>query len=134
VDAHGVDRPGHYSSAYDLAMAARYGLTHFPEFGTLAKARAWDVQGSSSYAIYNLNRFLRSYNGADGVKIGYTDNSGPAIVASATHNGHRVYVALLHCGDIVGDSVPLFNWVWANFQWPASTAPAGTSTASDAGA
>src|SRR5439155_942869 len=48
VDAHGLDRPDHYSSAYDLAMAARYGLTYFPEFGSLAKARAWDVQGSRS--------------------------------------------------------------------------------------
>jgi len=30
-----------------------------------------------------------------------------------------VYVALLHCGDIVGDSTPLFNWVFNNFTWPA---------------
>jgi D-alanyl-D-alanine carboxypeptidase (penicillin-binding protein 5/6) len=119
IDAHGLDRPGHYSSAYDLAMAARYGMTTFPEFRALAKANIWDVHGTRAYSVYNLNRFLRSYNGADGVKIGYTDNSGPAIVASATRNGHRVYVALLHCGDIVGDSTPLFNWVFANFTWPA---------------
>jgi len=124
VDAHGLDRPGHYSSTYDLAMAARYGMTHFPEFRTFAKTRAWDVHGTRAWTVYNLNRFLWSYSGADGVKIGYTDNSGPAIVASATRNGHRVYVALIHCGDIVNDSVPLFNWVFNNYTWPSDGASA----------
>lgn len=133
IDAHGLDRKGHYSSTYDLAMAARYGMMRFPEFQKLAKARYWDVHGTRSFTVYNLNRFLRSYPGADGVKIGYTDNSGPAIVASATRNGHRVYVALIHCGDIVGDSVPLFNWVFNNFTWPQSAptpAPSPTPAAS----
>lgn len=123
VDAHGLDRPGHYSSTYDLAMAARYGMTHYPEFSTLAKTRSWTVHGTRAWTVYNLNRFLWSYPGADGVKIGYTDNSGPAIVASATRNGHRVYVALIHCGDIVNDSVPLFNWVFDNYTWPSDETP-----------
>ncbi len=130
VNAHGLDAAGHYSSAYDLAQAARYGMLHFAEFRELAKAKAWEVHGSRTYWVYNLNRFLRSYNGSDGVKIGYTDNSGPAIVASATRNGHRVYVALIHCGDIVADSTPLFNWVFDNFTWPARVSgPTPTSTA-----
>ena len=127
VDAHGLDRPNHYSSTYDLAMAARYGMMHFPEFQTLARARTWDVHGTRTWTVYNLNRFLGSYPGADGVKIGYTDNSGHAIVASATRNGHRVIVALIHCGDIVNDSVPLFNWVFNNFTWPAASATSAAS-------
>ncbi len=89
------------------------------------------MHGTRTYSLYNLNRFLRSYNGSDGVKIGYTDNSGPAIVASATRNGHRVYVSLIHAGDIVGDSTPLFTWAFANFTWPTTgaSAPAATPTA-----
>jgi serine-type D-Ala-D-Ala carboxypeptidase (penicillin-binding protein 5/6) len=122
VDAHGLDRTGHFSSAYDLAMAAREGMLHSEEFRTLARTQAWEVHGTRSFWVGNLNRFLRSYDGADGVKIGYTDASGPAIVASATRNGHRVLVVLMHCGDIVGDSTPLFNWVFANFTWPAAAA------------
>ncbi len=118
VNPHGLDAPGHYSSAYDLAMAARYGMTHFAEFRVLARARSWTVHGSRTFTVYNLNRFLRSYPGADGVKIGYTDAAGHTIVASATRDGHRVYVALMHCDDIVDDTVPLFNWVFASFTWP----------------
>ncbi len=120
VNPHGLDAPGHYTSAYDLAMAARYGMTHFAEFRVLARTRSWTVRGSRTFTVYNLNRFLRSYPGADGVKIGYTDNAGKTIVASATRDGHRVYVVLMHCDDIVNDSVPLFNWVFANFTWPGS--------------
>ncbi|MGH2461406.1 MAG: D-alanyl-D-alanine carboxypeptidase family protein [Chloroflexota bacterium] len=120
VNPHGLDAPGHYTSAYDLGMAARYGMTHYPEFRTLASTVKHDVHGSRSFTVWNLNRFLWSYPGADGVKIGYTDNAGKTIVASATRNGHRVYVVLLHCGDIVNDSVPLFNWVFSNYTWPAN--------------
>ncbi len=120
VNPHGLDAPGHYTSAYDLAMAARYGMTHYAEFRKLASAVSHDVHGSRSFTVHNLNRFLWSYPGADGVKIGYTDNAGKTIVASATRDGHRVYVVLMHCGDIVNDSVPLFNWVFANFTWPAN--------------
>jgi len=117
ANPHGLDAPGHYTSAYDLAMAARYGMTQYPEFRNLASARTWAVQGTRTFSVYNLNRFLWSYPGADGVKIGYTDAAGRTIVASATRNGHRVYVVLLNCGDIVNDSAPLFNWVFDNYTW-----------------
>jgi len=117
ANPHGLDAPGHYTSAYDLAMAARYGMTQYPEFRNLASARTWAVHGTRTFSVYNLNRFLWSYPGADGVKIGYTDAAGRTIVASATRNGHRVYVVLLNCGDIVNDSAPLFNWVFNNYTW-----------------
>ncbi|HEX5417905.1 MAG TPA: D-alanyl-D-alanine carboxypeptidase family protein [Chloroflexota bacterium] len=118
VNPHGLDAPGHYTSAYDLAIAARYGMTQYPEFRKLVIARTWTVNGTRTFKVYNLNRFLWSYPGADGVKIGYTDAAGHTIVASATRNGHRIYVVLLNCDDIVDDSVPLFNWVFDNFTWP----------------
>jgi D-alanyl-D-alanine carboxypeptidase (penicillin-binding protein 5/6) len=101
-------------------MAARYGMTHFSEFRDLVSARSWQVNGTRSFTVYNLNRFLRSYPGADGVKIGYTDAAGKTIVASATRDGHRVYVTLMHCGDVVADATPLFDWAFANFSWPAN--------------
>lgn len=113
---HGLDEPDHYSSAYDMAMLARYGMKN-PVFRDLAEARIWDVHGSKSFRIFNLNRLLWNYDGADGVKIGFTEMAGRATVASATCNGHRVYVALMHAGDIVKDVVPLFDYVFDNYRW-----------------
>ena len=120
VNPHGLHDDDHYTSAYDIAMLARYGMMTSATFRHLAAATYWDVHGSKSYRIFNLNRLLSGdtrYPLADGVKIGYTEQAGRTTVASATKNGHRVYVAALHVGDTVGDIVPLFEWVWNNFEW-----------------
>jgi D-alanyl-D-alanine carboxypeptidase len=113
VNPSGMDAPGHYSSAYDMAMLARYAMRN---------ARFRDLAGVSHYVgdgfvMQNLNRLLDLYPGADGVKIGFTDAAQKTIVASAMRDGHRVYVSLMRSADLVGDCTALFNWVWDNFAW-----------------
>lgn len=114
VNPSGMDADGHYSSAYDMAMLARYAMRN-AAFRDLASTRSYT---SDQYVMGNLNRLLGVYAGADGVKIGYTDNAHKTIVASATRDGHRVYVSLMHSEDLVGDSTALFNWVWRTFEYP----------------
>jgi D-alanyl-D-alanine carboxypeptidase len=111
----GMDAQGHYSSAYDMAMLARYAMRN-PTFRTLAATSSYSGE---SYPMRNLNRLLDVYPGADGVKIGYTDLAQKTIVASAVRDGHRVYVSLLHSADLVTDSIRLFDWVWDNYSWPS---------------
>jgi D-alanyl-D-alanine carboxypeptidase len=113
----GMDAAGHYSSAYDMAMLARYAMRN-PTFQELAGSSHY---AGDSYQMYNLNRFLDIYPGADGVKIGYTDLAQKTIVASAIHNGRRVYVSLLPSADLVGDSWNMFDWVWDNWDWSTPT-------------
>ncbi|HEY8476795.1 MAG TPA: D-alanyl-D-alanine carboxypeptidase family protein [Chloroflexota bacterium] len=117
VNPHGLDAPGHYSSPYDMAMLARYGMLHHALFRDLAVRRSWDVGGSRPHTVWNLNRFLWSYEGADGVKVGYTDQAGRAIVASATRGGHRVYVALMRSADLVTDCIALFDYTFEHYRW-----------------
>jgi D-alanyl-D-alanine carboxypeptidase (penicillin-binding protein 5/6) len=117
VNPHGLDAPEHYSSAYDLSMAARYGMQHAPEFRKVVGTRTWTVHGSRSFPIENLNPFLGSYPGADGVKIGFTDDAARTIVASATRYGHQIFVAVMKVGDWVSNTAPLFDWVYQNFTW-----------------
>lgn len=113
VTPSGMDADDHYSSAYDMALLARYAMQN-AEFRTLASTRRFV---GDEYYMHNLNPLLYSYEGADGVKIGYTDIAGHTIVASATRNGHRVYVSLLGSRDLNGDSTALLDWVWKNFRW-----------------
>ena len=113
VTPSGMDADNHYSSAYDMAMLARYAMQN-PEFRTLAAARSFV---GDDYYMHNLNPMLYTYAGADGVKIGYTDIAGRTIVASATHDGHRVYVSLMGSKNLQGDCTALFDWVWKTFQW-----------------
>ncbi|GAC1323393.1 MAG: hypothetical protein NVSMB2_21090 [Chloroflexota bacterium] len=109
----GMDADGHYSSAYDMAMLARYAM-HNASFRDLAGTVRSTSEG---FPMHNLNRLLESYPGVDGVKIGYTDAAQKTIVASATRNGHHVYVSLMHSQDLVGDCSALFDWVWDSFAW-----------------
>ena len=113
VTPSGMDADDHFSSAYDMAMLARYAMQN-PEFRTLAATKSFV---GDDYYMHNLNPLLYSYAGTDGVKIGYTDIAGRTIVASATHDGHRVYVSLMGSKNLVGDCTALFDWVWKTFQW-----------------
>ncbi|HEX8967893.1 MAG TPA: serine hydrolase, partial [Chloroflexota bacterium] len=113
VNPSGMDAAGHYSSAYDMAMLARYAMRN-PTFRDLAGTASYTSDG---FHMQNLNRLLGVYPGADGVKIGYTDAAHKTFVASAVHDGHRVYVSLMHSEDLVWDSTALFNWVWDTFNW-----------------
>jgi D-alanyl-D-alanine carboxypeptidase len=117
VNPSGMDAAGHYSSAYDMAMLARYAMRN-PTFRRLASTSSYVGE---SYPMHNLNRLLDLYPGADGVKIGYTDLAQKTIVASAVRDGHRIFVSLMRSVDLVGDSTRLFDWVWDNYAWPGQS-------------
>ncbi len=97
-----------------MVMFARYGM-QYPMFQKLSATKEWRGEG---YSFTNLNKLLWRYEGADGVKVGYTDAAGRTIVASAVRDGHRVYVGLMRSVDLVYDSTLLFDWAFENFRWP----------------
>jgi len=113
VTPSGMDSDEHYSSAYDMALLGRYAMQN-PEFRTLVATPRFV---GDDYYMHNLNPLLGSYAGADGVKIGYTEIAGRTMVASATRDGHRVYVSLMGSRNLAGDCIALFDWVWKSFRW-----------------
>jgi D-alanyl-D-alanine carboxypeptidase len=113
VTPSGMDADGHYSSAYDMAWLGRVAMQN-ETFRQLAGAASYRGDG---YTMTNLNRLIGVYPGADGIKIGLTRAAGRTIVASASRDGHRVYVSLLRSQDLPGDSILLFDWVWRTFAW-----------------
>ncbi len=121
ANPHGLDDPNHYSCPADMVTMARYGM-QYEEFRKLAAAKAYDIREDNiSYTVTNLNPLLWSYPGADGVKIGYTDNSGRSIVASATQNGHRVYVAFMKTeSGLAPETTALLDWAFSSFDWGPS--------------
>ncbi len=118
TNAHGLGGgPDHVISAYDLALLSRYAMT-LPFFREVVSTTAWVARGSRTIDLVNVDTFLSSYSGADGVKTGYTRSAGRTLVASATRNGHRVYVVILNSSDRDNDARKLMNWAFANFRWP----------------
>ncbi|HZT07830.1 MAG TPA: LysM peptidoglycan-binding domain-containing protein [Chloroflexota bacterium] len=116
VNPHGLDAAGHVASAYDMAMLAREGMRN-PAFRSLAAARTYDTPHGKGYSLSNLNQLLWRYPGADGVKIGFTDAAGRAIVGSATRDGHRVIVVALRSADTYADCSALLDWAFGSYSW-----------------
>jgi D-alanyl-D-alanine carboxypeptidase len=116
VNPHGLDAPGHLSTAYDMAMLGREGMRN-SIFQELAAARTYETPRGGGFELHNLNQLLWRYQDADGVKIGYTPAAGRTIVASATRGGHRVYVAAMQSNDIYADSAALLDWTFASYSW-----------------
>jgi D-alanyl-D-alanine carboxypeptidase len=117
ANPHGLSARDHYTSAGNLALLARYAMS-MPAFREIAATAYWVARGSRIIEMSNINTFLFSYPGADGLKTGYTRTAGPTIVASAMHDGHRVYVVLLNAGNREGDARALMDWAFASFAWP----------------
>jgi len=116
ANPHGLDAVGHVSSAYDLAMLARYGM-QIPEFRSTVSSSVWTANGSRRMTMYNINGFLNSYKDADGVKTGFTDDAGRTFVGSAMRDGHRLYVVLLNSSDRYGQAAELLDWAFDNHSW-----------------
>jgi D-alanyl-D-alanine carboxypeptidase len=117
ANPHGLDADGHVASAYDLALLARYGM-QLPEFLETVSSSSWTARGNRTLTMYNINGFLAAYNGADGVKTGFTDDAGRTFVGSATRDGHRLYVVLMDAGNRYSEAGALLDWAFDNHTWP----------------
>jgi D-alanyl-D-alanine carboxypeptidase (penicillin-binding protein 5/6) len=112
TNPHGLDAPGHYSSAYDMAMLARYAMTD-PDLAEIVKTKVWQPAWDGPQ-LWNGNLLLWTYPDSDGVKIGWTENARQTIVASAQRDGRRLFVALLGSEDRFGDATALLDWAFEN--------------------
>lgn len=83
---NGLDSPGHYSTARDLAVLSAYAMEN-PVFRKTVSAK--NVKAGDRY-LTNHNKLLWRVNGADGVKTGYTRAAGRILVSSATREGRRL--------------------------------------------
>ncbi|NLZ53086.1 MAG: D-alanyl-D-alanine carboxypeptidase [Thermoanaerobacteraceae bacterium] len=120
VNPSGLPDKGHLTTAYDLARISRYALLNFPEFGKIVSAKTMEIpwQGQEwDRQLVNLNKLLWSYEGADGVKTGYTSTAGHTLVASATRNDWQlISVVLKSDANIWSDSTALLDYGFANFE------------------
>jgi D-alanyl-D-alanine carboxypeptidase (penicillin-binding protein 5/6) len=119
ANPHGLGAPDHLTSARDIAMLSRYAMS-VPGFAEIVATGTWTASGSRTLSFYNINGFLYTYPGADGLKTGYTRRAGQTIVASAMRNGHRLYVVLLNAPQREADARALMDWAFASTVWPAS--------------
>jgi serine-type D-Ala-D-Ala carboxypeptidase (penicillin-binding protein 5/6) len=117
MNPHGLDHDEHYSSANDVAKLTAYALKN-PIFSEIVKTptkkapnpnEAWD------YKWDNKNKMLRFYEGADGVKTGYTKKAFRCLVSSATRNGQQIAAVTLNDGNDWNDHSKMLDYGFAHF-------------------
>jgi len=86
-NASGLPNPEQFSTARDMSVLANRLIKDFPQYYGEFSRMDFDFRGQT---IRTHNRLLEFYEGADGIKTGYTAASGFNLVASATRNGYRV--------------------------------------------
>lgn len=111
TNPHGLYDKNLYSSAYDMAMLARYVMQN-ETLRQIVSAVSWQPRWDGP-PVWNGNRLIGKYPGADGIKIGYTEESQQTIVASATEGGRRIIVSLMRSQDRYTDAERLLDWAFA---------------------
>ncbi len=123
MNAHGYSQDGHYSSAYDLALIARY-LMSIEALREVVGTEQVIVKGIGAdgvereFDLYNHNPLLNYTPGVDGVKTGFTERAGRTFAATAVRDGHRVIVVILDAPMRAEDSIALIEWAYAAHTWP----------------
>ncbi|MCL2580695.1 MAG: D-alanyl-D-alanine carboxypeptidase [Oscillospiraceae bacterium] len=97
----GLDGEHHYSTAYDMALLAREAVSNqrFAAICSQYKLRA--NFGNPPYPrwLKNHNKLLSYYDGAFGVKTGFTKKAGRCLVSAARRDGVELICVTLSCSD-----------------------------------
>ena len=140
VNTNGLPAEGHYSTAYDLYLITMEAMKH-PLF--MEMANTIEYQPESRYVndgkvIHNSNALISQYSdynvyssylyeGASGIKTGYTRAAGYCLISTAQRGSVRALVIVMGCNGYYNagieefrnfsDSITLYNWVFDNFSY-----------------
>ena len=111
VTASGLDDENHYSTAYDMALLASYAIQNpsFKEIVSQYYDKVEYISPESAYTYRNHNRFLQMYEGACGIKTGFTKKSGRCLVTAVDKDGYTVVAVTLKAPDDWNDHKWLYN-------------------------
>ncbi|MGI8825585.1 MAG: serine hydrolase [Chloroflexota bacterium] len=119
VTPHGLDAPGHYTSAWDLATIARYAMRDavFRRIVATSSYHIWPTKHNQDHWLASVNRVMFWYPGVDGIKPGDTDDAGLCQVVSVERDGRELLAVLLNTPTLVVDIRNLLNFGLNDFRW-----------------
>lgn len=115
---HGLDGEQHYTTAHDLSLIARAALAH-PTLRNIVSTRKITIpldgtQGART--LINHNKMLRYYEGAIGVKTGFTKRSGRCLVSAAERDGLVLIAVTLNAPDDWSDHTRMLDAGFAAYE------------------
>lgn len=99
MNTNGLPAENHYSSAYDIAVMTSELLKHESSHEWLTKKQAIIKIGlpgkEKDFELINSNKLLYQYDGAMGVKTGFTQDAMFCLSGAAERNGMRLVAVVL---------------------------------------
>ena len=94
VNCTGLTAKSHVTSAYDIALMSRELLTKHPDIRRFTTI--WtDTIRDGTFGLANTNKLIRFYDGATGLKTGYTTSAGYCISATAEREGMELIAVIM---------------------------------------
>lgn len=124
VTPNGLDAEEHYTTAVEIAIIASYAIKN-QEFVKIINAPNWTFQELTTkrdFMVSNKDKFLYMYDGAIGVKTGFTNNAGYCFVGAASKDGKTFISSVLgsgwppHKNYKWGDTIKLMDHGRDNFE------------------
>jgi serine-type D-Ala-D-Ala carboxypeptidase (penicillin-binding protein 5/6) len=125
ANAYGLPAEGHYTSAYDLAVIARETLK-YPLIKKLTSIKEYDLR-DGKFKLWNTNKLLWWYPGADGFKTGWTNEAKYCLASTVERDGLRLICVVMGVPQVRGhfaESMKIYNYGFAKYQFK-NFAPAG---------
>ncbi|HOQ09114.1 MAG TPA: D-alanyl-D-alanine carboxypeptidase family protein [Syntrophomonadaceae bacterium] len=116
VNSYGLPAENHYSSAYDLAVMARYAL-QYPKILEYTSIKEYNLR-QGEFKLFNTNKLLWWYEGTDGFKTGWTSEAKYCLTATAKRDGLRLIGVVMASPNQNGnhrDMMKLFNYGFAKY-------------------
>ncbi|MGE5391702.1 MAG: D-alanyl-D-alanine carboxypeptidase family protein [Deltaproteobacteria bacterium] len=118
ANAYGLPATDHYSSAYDMAIIARQALK-YPKLLELSSIKEYNLR-EGKFKLYNTNKLLWWYQGADGFKTGWTNEAKYCVTATAKRDGLRLIAVVMAAPEKHGnfrEAMKLFNYGFARYTY-----------------
>lgn len=116
---HGLPNATHHTTAYDLALIAREAM-RYPLFRKLVSTQRASIPWENrpyNRILNNKNKLLSTYEGATGIKTGYTRAAGRCLVFGAQREGLEVVGVVLNCPDWFNQAAKLMDYGFARYQY-----------------
>lgn len=115
---HGLDSESHYTTAFELAKISAYAMknSQFKKIVSTYKKVIPLNNDEGKRVLINHNKLLRLYDGANGIKTGFTKKCGRCFVSSAERDGVKLICASLNAPDDWNDHMKLFDYGFEKYE------------------
>ncbi len=117
VNSHGLDAPGHMSTARDFGILSCEASRH-PELLRFTAVYETHIRPGGETWLVNRNRMVNFYQGCDGLKTGWTNDAKYSVSVTAQRAGTRFVAVVMGAespNDRFADTTKMLNWAFANY-------------------